>query len=175
MTLWWCPLGREWNVSFLTLQARSPNTRSQSWCKLLSDDCLSIVLHIPLSAGCPFTIQVTSGNSFTTQVSCFHRTGSALCRPMFVCLWQNSNLRPALPDRLSFPSHQAIHLPTTTSLTIPLEILNRNLDNPSRCQQHCLAFCFVFIFVFSAPNHPSQHNLTPHHLDSAFSWTLLVV
>lgn len=67
MTLWWCLLGREWNVSFLTLQARSPDTRSQSWCKLLSDDCLSIVLHIPLSAGCPFTIQVTSGNSFTTQ------------------------------------------------------------------------------------------------------------
>lgn len=108
-------------------------------------------LHYPVEFGCPFTTQAA-----------FVRSGSALGRPMFVCLWQNPNLRPALPDRLAFPSHQAIHLPTKISLTTPLEILHRNLDNPSRCRRDCLAFCFAFVVVFPAPI--ILHNIASLHI-----------
>ena len=74
--------------------------------------------------------------------------------------------RPFLPTKP--PTSQ-----TTTSLTTPFEILHSNLENPSRCQRGCLAFCLVF--VFPASNHSSQHSHSPHHFDSAFSWTLHTV
>lgn len=174
MTLWWCLLGQEWNVSFLTLHA-GPLTHKISHgasCILVTASALCCTLPpgwLPLH--------------YPIHIWQFIHYPSLLFSPNWLCSQpshvrlplENSNLRPALPDRLNFPSHQAIHPSTTTSLTISLEILDHNLDNPSRCQQHCLSFCFVFIFAFPAPNHPSQHSLTPHHLDSVFSWTLLVV